>query len=818
MGVLIRYRDGRNYYRVSLDAAANIRRLVRCVDGTMTTLWQDSGSGYQPGRVYRLSVQAQGSRLTASLDGSPLFTVVDNSLADGGVGLYTWNNATATFARLWVLDLATRVAAFRVFDAALTGGGSAWRTRFGELQQRSVVGDPASPQYGTHAVGPLSAAPVMRLTVRARSDTDTPIGVVFRYVDENRYYRFSVSSADHVHRLIKVVDGTPSTLWELPGGYAPEVEHEFTVDTFGPRLVGHFDGERQFDLSDADLPAGRVGVYTSRNATAAFTSVRVSQPPVNAGALFVDGFAQGDLSAWTFVSEATVDGPANWAVADGVLAQTSAAYRPPVDPADVAKRGLLALAGDLALEDVVVRARLGLDGAGAIGVAFRYRDEDNYYRFSTDRDQGYRRVVKVVGGVFTVLWEDAYTFEADHLQEFVIVAAGERIWGYLDRVAAFMIDDADLASGRIGLYCWRNSSARSSSITVLPIDAAAAGWAFKDDFPYLVRDRWSFVDAGDVGAPSAWDVANRTLAQTSAISGDRPWKGTYAASAEGSREWQKFRVVAGVTTPGSGAVGVAARYLDPHNHYRFEVGAGSGRRLAKVVAGEETELWSDTTGYPAGAPLVISVECVDERLHMPRQRCPSVRGRRRRLYAWTDRVVLLRQPWRDILFRARHGGRLAAVLPLRRTTDDAGGSANPGLRLRRGRCARRRTQYAGPLRRRPGGTRRRALLRIELRSAGGRSARRGAAHAHVLAFVALRACSRCDPPPARRRHRFRRPPADHRFGRRRFRGGSLPPRAHLSPRQHCRRSRQPDPPRGRRSHPRKHAHRLHDPLTRAYTE
>ena len=542
--------------------------------------------GVEDRRTYVLSVQAQGSDLTGFLTALRFFSVIEaRAIADGSVGLYTWNNSAASFANVRVLDPARYVDTFTIADSATTGGESTWRTRFGELQQRSTIGELAPPQYGTHAIAPLAAASVMRLTVEARSDLGTPIGVVFRYADESNYYRFSISTADHVRRLIKVVDAMPSTLWEAPGGYAPETEHLFTVDTFGTRLVGYFDGERQFDLDDDALPTGRIGVYTANNPGAAFGSVRVSQPPVEAAALFTDAFAQGDLSAWTLVSEATVDGPPNWTASDGLLAQTSGAYEPPIDLADVTKHGLLALAGDPTWGDVVVRTRLESAGEGAIGVVFRYRDEDNYYRFSMDRELGYRRLVKNVGGVFTVLWEDALAYEAGRSYELVVVANGARLCGYLDRVPLFVVEDAALATGQIGLYCWRNPGAKFSSVTILPIDAAFEDWVFKDNFPYLVADRWTFVDAGDVDGPSSWAVDDQLLVQTSAISGDQPWRGTYAVSAEGSRDWQDARIVAGLAAPGAGTIGVAARYGDPQNHYRFEIGASPSRRLVKVLAG-----------------------------------------------------------------------------------------------------------------------------------------------------------------------------------------------------------------------------------------
>lgn len=41
--------------------------------------------------------------------------------------------------------------------------------------------------------------------------------------------------------------------------------------------------------------------------------------------------------------------------------------------------------------------------ADAIGVMARYRDPDNYYRFSMDRERRYRRPTKKAGGRVTVL-------------------------------------------------------------------------------------------------------------------------------------------------------------------------------------------------------------------------------------------------------------------------------------------------------------------------------------------------------------------------------------------------------------------------------
>lgn len=414
---------------------------------------------------------------------------------------------------------------------------------------------------------------------------------------------------------MKVVDGVATVLWQVAGGYSPGTTHRFTVDTFGGRLVGYFDGEKLFDVQDSSLQTGRVGLYTSRNDSAAFASVEVTTPPIEANTLFADKFGQDNVADWTFVSEATVGGPAHWAATAGVLVQTSAAFRPPLTPQDITKHGLFAITGDVAWGDVVFRARLQSNDSNAIGVMFRYQDQNHYYRFSMDRGQKYRRLVKNVAGAFKLLWHDDFAFEIGHAYEIVIVASGNQIWGYFDNVPMFAVEDSDLSQGKVGLYCWRNAGAKFSCVAVLPIDAAFTDWAFKDSFPDLVVNRWAFVDVGTVAAPSQWNVEGGRLLQKSPISGAITREGTYAVSDKGSRDWPDYRFTASLASSTEGVIGLAARYQDPENHYRFEIGLGTdGRRLVKVVSGSEMQLWSDTKGYTKDEPILASLECMGRRI------------------------------------------------------------------------------------------------------------------------------------------------------------------------------------------------------------
>jgi len=610
MGVLLRYQDKDNWYRFTLDRDAGLRRFEKRVRGVQTLLWQ-AAVGYDLSRAYALTVTARGTQLSAMLDGTTLFSVADADVARGGLGFSTWNNDGTLFSKAVVLDAGKTVAGYRICDAADT---SSWSTANGELRQRALVGAASLPQLGTHAISMTDFTQDTRIVVEARSNADGPYGIVFRYTDERNYYRFSVSTVDHVKRLTAMVDGVATILWQAPGGSAPDVTHRMVIDALGKRLIGRFDGQRLFEVIDDAHPKGRVGLYCSRNDAVSFDSVRVMTPPVEAYALFTDKFATGDLSGWVFVDETTGPTRPAWAAASGLLMQTADAFAPPIGPAANEKKGAMAVAGDAAWTDVGFRAALRPTASHAIGAVFRYADQNNYYRFAMDHADHYRRLVKNVAGVCTTLWEDKVACEAGRTYDFVVVLEGDQIWGYLDGLPLFAVTDADLRQGKVGLYCWHNAGAAFSSISVLPIAAAFDDWAFRDNFPYLTREKWLFRDNGEIGGPSQWQVNNGRLTQTSAISGATPGKGTYCVSAKGGRNWEDSRLAVEISSSTSGTLGLCTRFADPDNHYRFEISDTAGARLVKVIGGVETALWTGPINNLINVPIFAVLDAVGTRL------------------------------------------------------------------------------------------------------------------------------------------------------------------------------------------------------------
>ena len=95
VGVMFRYQDNDNYYRVSFSARESFARLEKKVGGAFTTLATNS-QGYVEGQTFKVTVNLSGDLIQVTRDddpgdtigGDPLFAVRDTSLPSGTVALY----------------------------------------------------------------------------------------------------------------------------------------------------------------------------------------------------------------------------------------------------------------------------------------------------------------------------------------------------------------------------------------------------------------------------------------------------------------------------------------------------------------------------------------------------------------------------------------------------------------------------------------------------------------------------------------------------------------------------------------------------------
>jgi hypothetical protein len=106
IGVLFRYQNPSNYYKVDLDSQRNFHKLLKMAGGVETTLAAESGA-YVLASNYVLRVEMTNSQITVLLNGAVLFggTITDNSLKAGTVALYSWASQGVFFNNLKVTPL-----------------------------------------------------------------------------------------------------------------------------------------------------------------------------------------------------------------------------------------------------------------------------------------------------------------------------------------------------------------------------------------------------------------------------------------------------------------------------------------------------------------------------------------------------------------------------------------------------------------------------------------------------------------------------------------------------------------------------------------
>jgi len=111
VGLVFRWVDEANHYRLSWDHERSYRRLARVVNGQWTVLFEDAVP-YARGLWHQLAVEAVGPRIRVFVDGAELCDVQDTSLAQGKVGLYAWESAGVEFDDVLVRPPYVDVASF----------------------------------------------------------------------------------------------------------------------------------------------------------------------------------------------------------------------------------------------------------------------------------------------------------------------------------------------------------------------------------------------------------------------------------------------------------------------------------------------------------------------------------------------------------------------------------------------------------------------------------------------------------------------------------------------------------------------------------
>ena len=109
IGVMFRYQNQRNYYRLAMNQQYNYRRLMKKVNDQNITLAEDSFT-YAKGEWYEYRIVVENDKIQvymtdAHVTDKLIFEVSDNSLASGGVALYSWNNDASNYDNVVVTGI-----------------------------------------------------------------------------------------------------------------------------------------------------------------------------------------------------------------------------------------------------------------------------------------------------------------------------------------------------------------------------------------------------------------------------------------------------------------------------------------------------------------------------------------------------------------------------------------------------------------------------------------------------------------------------------------------------------------------------------------
>ncbi len=202
---------------------------------------------------------------------------------------------------------------------------------------------------------------------------------------------------------------------------------------------------------------------------AAITSKTVDITVTDAGTgpqiLLSEDFNDGNYNGWSLVDQGNLAGPMAWLAASGVMVQSSNVHTLTVD--GVARLGTYAhwQAGS-GWTDYTAAVTIKSNDNDIIGVMFRYQDENNYYRFTWDKERSTRNLVKCENGQFTILAQDSVPYVTGKSYQVKISAQGSSLNVSIDGSPVFSANDSTFLSGTIALYSWGNTGSYFDDIMV----------------------------------------------------------------------------------------------------------------------------------------------------------------------------------------------------------------------------------------------------------------------------------------------------------------------------------------------------------------
>lgn len=297
IGVLFRYQDSDNHYRFDWRKEVNHRELVKFVGGTRIVLAEDDVP-YRSFDDYLIEIRVEGSSIEVFVDTERVFSVVDTSFADGGIGVNSHGNQGSYFDNIEVVALPVEeepvlfedefsdgdLAGWTLADVGRNSGPSNWQVTNGELVQSSNI-------YGGFIWGLAGGSAIVdagrhwtdyRLRLKLRATDDDSVVVYLRFQDYQNNYAFHWNKQANVRMLRKMVGGVFTDFGRESGGYLLDRDYVIELVAEGNHFEVWIDGEPVITVDDPApdaLLSGTVGLGTEAMQSAIFDNVRVTAIP-----------------------------------------------------------------------------------------------------------------------------------------------------------------------------------------------------------------------------------------------------------------------------------------------------------------------------------------------------------------------------------------------------------------------------------------------------------------------------------------------------------------------------------------------------------
>jgi hypothetical protein len=273
-------------------------------------------------------------------------------------------------------------AGWSFVDEGTISAPSKWRIVSGELVQQSNIRDAGTandvPKLGTYLLYEDGLGWTdYKARFRLRSTDDDGLGLMFRFIDNDNWYRFSWDAQLKQRRLVKKAGGVYTLLAADSVPYVLGQNYQVEVVAQGSQLEVWVDGARIFQVTDASLPRGSVAFYTWQNNGAFFDNLVIEDlsggsfnalPKITALSATPATILDTQTSQLQ-VTATDTDGPAalsyEWTIVSGGGTLSSATVANPVyTPADV-----------VGTQTIKLKVEVG-DGAATVNGSLTLRVDD----------------------------------------------------------------------------------------------------------------------------------------------------------------------------------------------------------------------------------------------------------------------------------------------------------------------------------------------------------------------------------------------------------------------------------------------------------